>query len=99
MALSEQLYLENLVATERLCNVFLNSGIKIVGVIAAHSGSDEVIWLQSETGAGNDLAMHYLHNVSTISPVKDRGLTRRASAELNGALEDREKRRANLNQK
>jgi sRNA-binding regulator protein Hfq len=97
MALSEQLYLENLVATGRLCNVYLNSGIKIVGVLAAHS--EDVIWLQSETGAGDDLAMLYIHNVSTISPVKDRSLTRRALTELNGALEDRKKRRANLNQK
>jgi hypothetical protein len=60
-ALSEQLYLDHLVATGRLCNVYLNSGIKIVGVIAAHSGGGDVLWLHSETRSGEDLAMLYIH--------------------------------------
>ena len=93
-ALTEQLYLDHLVAAGRPCNIFLNSGIKILGVIAAHSANDHAIWLQSESGSGDDWDMYFLHNVSTISPVKDRCLTHGALTKFNGT----QKVRANLNQ-
>jgi sRNA-binding regulator protein Hfq len=83
-ALTEQLYLDHLVAAGRPCNIFLNSGIKILGVIAAHSANDHAIWLQSESGSEDDWDMYFLHNVSTISPVKDRCFTHGALTKFNG---------------
>ena len=58
-ALSEQRFLDDLVATGRVCNVYLNSGIKIVGTIAAHSGGGDVLWVHNDTR--DDLAMIYIH--------------------------------------
>jgi sRNA-binding regulator protein Hfq len=83
-ALSEQRFLDDLVATGRVCNVYLNSGIKIVGTIAAHSGGGDVLWVHNDTR--DDLAMIYIHNISTINPVEARSLARSARDEPNRAL-------------
>jgi sRNA-binding regulator protein Hfq len=79
--LSEQIFLDDMVATGKVCNVYLNSGIKIVGTIAAHSGGGDVLWVHSDSR--DDLAMIYIHNISTISPVKEPRLNRSARDELN----------------
>jgi sRNA-binding regulator protein Hfq len=83
-ALSEQRFLDDLVATGRLCNLYLNSGIKIVATIAAHSGGGDVLWVHNDTR--DDLAMIYIHNISTISPVEARSLARSTRDEPNRAL-------------
>jgi sRNA-binding regulator protein Hfq len=77
---TEQLYLDDLVATGKAVNLYLNSGVKLVGVIAAHSG--DVLWLQPQSGREDELAMIYIHNISTISPVSSRSFSQ--AHELNG---------------
>ena len=66
---SEQVYLDHLVASGQVVNVFLNNGVKLVGVIIAHSGGGDVLWLQPQTGRRDDFSMIYSHNISTINSV------------------------------
>jgi sRNA-binding regulator protein Hfq len=86
--LSEQLFLDELVASGQVCNVFLSSGVKIVGAIAAHSGGGDVLWIELNTTRGNELAMLYIHNISTICPTTSRQLNRKAVRELEGVLSE-----------
>jgi len=80
-SLSEQNYLDHLVTTGVTCNIWLQNGTRLTGVIAAHSGGGDVLWLQPLTNQ-DDLAMLYIHNISTISPVGSNGLSRRATFEF-----------------
>jgi sRNA-binding regulator protein Hfq len=68
------------------CNIWTQSGIKLTGVIAAHSGGD-VLWLQPLTNQ-DDLSMIFLHTISTIRPVGSHGLGRRAASELKVVTSD-----------
>jgi sRNA-binding regulator protein Hfq len=86
-SLTEQLFLDRLVSTEVTCNIWLQSGTKLTGIIAAHSGGGDVLWLQPLTNQ-DDLAMIYLHTISTIRPVGSHGLGRRAASEFKGAHSD-----------
>jgi hypothetical protein len=56
----------------------------LTGVIAAHSGGGDVLWLQPQSNQ-DDLQMLYLQAISTICPVANR-LSRRAAHELDGVL-------------
>jgi hypothetical protein len=84
-SLSEQLYLDHLVSTGVVCNIWLQSGTRLTGVIAAHSGGGDVLWLQPLTNH-DDLAMLYIHNISTISPVGSHGFGRRATQDFKGVV-------------
>jgi len=84
--LSEQLYLDQLVSSEVTCHLWLISGIKLTGVIKAHSGGGDVLWLQPQSNQ-DDLQMLYLQAISTICPVANR-LSHRAAQELDGVLSD-----------
>jgi sRNA-binding regulator protein Hfq len=83
---SEQAYLDYLVETAKVVNIFLNNGIKLVGVIIAHSGGGDVLWLQPQSGRGDDFSMVFMHNISTINSVNARGGTRVPSHEPNDVL-------------
>jgi sRNA-binding regulator protein Hfq len=76
---SEQAYLDHLVATGQVVNVFLNNGIRLVGVIIAHSGGGDVLWLQPQNGRGDDFSMIYSHNISTINSLN-------SSADVRGPI-------------
>lgn len=89
--LSEQLFLDKLVESGQVCNVFLTSGVKIVGAIAAHSGGGDVLWIELHTTRGTELAMLYIHNISTICPTTSRQQDRRALRELEGVLSESNK--------
>jgi sRNA-binding regulator protein Hfq len=86
MKLSEQQFLDQLVATGQVCNVFLSSGVKIVGAIAAHSGGGDVLWMDLQRTGGTELAMLFIHNISTICPIGSRQLNRKASREIEDLL-------------
>jgi hypothetical protein len=47
---SEAAFLDRLVATAQACNVYLNSSVKLVGVIEGFSSQDGVIWLRPHSG-------------------------------------------------
>ena len=79
---SEAAFLGRLVATAQACNVYLNSSVKLVGVLEGFSSQDGVIWLRPHSGHGTELAMVYLNSISSICPVAPRQLTRGASREL-----------------
>jgi sRNA-binding regulator protein Hfq len=85
---SEALYLDRLVSTGQVCNVYLSSGVKLVGAIAAHSGGGDVLWMELHTTRGTELAMLYNHNISTICPTTSRQLNRKALRELEGVLSE-----------
>jgi RNA chaperone Hfq len=84
--LSEQLYLDELVSSQVTCHLYLISGVKLTGVIQAHSGSGETLWLQPQSNQ-DDLQMLYMHAISTICPVANRR-SHRAAQELDGVLAD-----------
>jgi sRNA-binding regulator protein Hfq len=83
-ALSELLYLDHLVSTGVSCNLWLVSGVRLTGVIAAHSGGGDVLWLMPEKNP-DDLCMIYMHVISTISPVGSCRFTRAPSDDSRGS--------------
>lgn len=83
---SEQTYLDYLVETAEVVNIFLNNGIKLVGIIIAHSGGGDVLWLQPQSGRGDGFSMVFMHNISTIHCVNARAGNRVPSRELNDVL-------------
>jgi hypothetical protein len=86
--LSEALYLDRLVSSGQVCHVHLSSGVKIVGAIAAHSGGGDVLWMELQTTRGPELAMLFIHNISTITPIGSRQINRKTLRELEDVLSE-----------
>ena len=83
--LSEQLFLDHLVATSAPVKIYLRGGIKLTGVIVAHSGGGDVLWMQSHNNP-DDLCMLFIHGISTICPMHTNILSRKSTDELDSLL-------------
>jgi sRNA-binding regulator protein Hfq len=77
-SLSEQHYLDQVVSSGVTCHVWLVAGARLTGVVAAHSGGGDVLWLQPEKNP-DDLCMLFIHGISTICPVGSHKFTRAPS--------------------
>ena len=84
--LSEQLFLDHLVATSAPVKIYLRGGIKLTGVIVAHSGGGDVLWIQSHSNP-DELSMLFLWAISTICPLRSNILRTKSADELDSLLQ------------